>query len=139
MKLSHDLERIGDEAAGIARQALKLLAEPPLKPYVDIPRMAEMAVAMLRDAIQALVGNNTELARAVLARDKDVNDLHKQLQRELVSYMIEAPSNITRSLSLLQIAKRIERVADHAKNVAEEAVYLYEGRDIRHGKWRTPH
>jgi len=133
MKLGHDLERIGDEAAGIAKQALKLFAEPPLKPYVDIPRMAEMAVDMLNDSIQAFIANDTALARSVLRRDKDVNALHKQLQRELITFMLEAPPNITRCLALLQIAKRIERVADHSTNIAEESVFLYEGRDIRHG------
>jgi phosphate transport system protein len=133
MKISHDLERVGDEAAGVAKQAIKLNREPQLKPYVDIPRMAEMAVGMLRDSIQAFVSGDAALARSVPPRDDEVNALHKQLQRELVTYMLEAPPNITRCLALLQIAKRIERVADHATNIAEEVVYLGEGADIRHG------
>lgn len=132
MKLSHDLERVGDEATGVAKQALKLNREPQLKAYVDIPRMAEMALEMLRDAIQAFVSGDANLAHSVPPRDGQVNSLHKQLQRELISYMLEAPPNITRCLALLQVAKRIERVADHATNIAEEVVFLHEGRDIRH-------
>lgn len=133
MKISHDLERVGDEATGIAKQAIKLNREPQLKPYVDIPRMAEMAISMLRDSIHAFVRSDSALARSVPPRDDEVNALHKQLQRELVTYMLEAPPNITRCLALLQMAKRIERVADHATNIAEEVVYLNEGTDIRHG------
>ena len=132
MKISHDLERAGDEASGVAKQALKLNAEPQLKPYVDIPNMATMAQQMLREAIAAFIEGNAQRAREVLPSDEQVNKLHKQLQRELISYMLEAPPNITRCLSLMQVAKRIERIADHAKNIAEEVVFLLEGRDIRH-------
>jgi phosphate transport system protein len=132
MKISHDLERAGDEACGVAKQALKLNAEPQLKPYVDIPNMATMAQQMLREAIAAFIDGDAQRARAVLPSDQHVNTMHKQLQRELISYMLEAPPNITRCLSLMQVAKRIERIADHAKNIAEEVVFLLEGRDIRH-------
>jgi phosphate transport system protein len=132
MKITHDLERVGDEATTIARRAVDLNKEPQLKPYVDIPRMATMTLEMLNDALEAFVSRDTARARAVLPRDKDVDALHKQLQRELVTYMLENPANITRSLHLMQISKRIERIADHATNIAEEVVYLYEGRDIRH-------
>ncbi len=134
MKIAHDLERVGDEASAIAKRAIKLTREPQLKPYVDIPRMADMCLSMMRDAIDAFVTRNAPKARAVLPRDQEVNELHKQLQRELVSFMIEAPPNITRCLHLMQIAKRLERIADHATNIAEEIVYLQEGRDIRHHK-----
>ncbi|MFA6546542.1 MAG: phosphate signaling complex protein PhoU [Limisphaerales bacterium] len=132
MKITHDLERVGDEATSIARRAVDLNKEPQLKPYVDIPRMATMALEMLNDALEAFVSRDTARARAVLPRDRDVDALHKQLQRELVTYMLEQPTTITRCLHLMQISKRIERIADHATNIAEEVVYLYEGRDIRH-------
>lgn len=132
MKIAHDLERVGDEAVAIAKRAIKLNQEPQLKPYVDIPRMAGMALEMIRDGIDAFVSRDTAKARALLSRDELVDDLHKQLQRELVSYMLEAPPNISRCLNLMQVAKRIERIADHATNIAEEVVYLHEGRDIRH-------
>ena len=132
MKITHDLERVGDEATTIARRAVDLNKEPQLKPYVDIPRMATMALEMLNDGLEAFVSRDTARARAVLPRDKDVDALHKQLQRELVAFMLESPASITRCLHLMQISKRIERIADHATNIAEEVVYLYEGRDIRH-------
>ena len=132
MKISQNLERVGDEATSIARRAIDLNQEPQLKPYVDIPRMAAIALEMLKDALDAFVNRNTEKARAVVPRDKEVDQIHKQLQRELVSYMIESPATITRSLHLMTISKRIERIADHATNIAEEVVYIYEARDIRH-------
>ena len=132
MKITHDLERVGDEATTIARRAVDLNKEPQLKPYVDLPRMATMALEMLNDGLEAFVSRDTSRARAVLPRDKDVDALHKQLQRELVSFMLESPTTITRCLHLMQISKRLERIADHATNIAEEVVYLYEGRDIRH-------
>jgi phosphate transport system protein len=133
MKISHDLERSGDEAWAIAKRAIKLNQEPQLKPYVDIPRMATMALDMIRCALEAFVNRESkELARTVLQRDEEVNSLYKQLQRELVSYMLESPPNITRCLHLMQVAKRIERIADHATNIAEEVIYLHEGQDVRH-------
>lgn len=132
MKIAHDLERVGDEAVAVAKRAIKLNQEPQLKPYVDIPRMASMALEMIRDGLDAFVSRDTAKAIALLSRDEQVDDLHKQLQRELVSYMLEAPPNISRCLHLMQVAKRLERIADHATNIAEEVVYLHEGRDIRH-------
>ena len=134
MKISHDLERVGDESTTIARRALELNQEPQLKPYVDIPRMAEMGLSMLHDAISAFVSKESLKARNVIPRDKDVDVLNKQLHRELVSFVIEDPTTITRALNLMVISKSLERIADHATNVAEEVVYLYEGRDIRHAK-----
>ncbi len=132
MKASRDLERVADEATSIARRAIDLGQEPQLKPYIDIPRMTTMAMEMLKDALDAFVSRNPEKARAVIPRDKEVDALNKQLHRELASYMVEKPNTITRCLSLMVISKRLERIADHAKNVAEEVVFLYEGRDIRH-------
>jgi phosphate transport system protein len=132
MKISHDLERVGDEATTIARRAIELNAEPQLKPYVDIPNMANLGLAMLKEALDAFVARDTAKARAIIPRDKQVDELNRQLHRELASFMIERPSNISRCLNLMVISKSLERVADHATNIAEEVVYLYEGRDIRH-------
>ncbi len=139
MKISHDLERVSDEATTIARRSLELSLEPQLKPYVDIPRMASMALEMLKEALDSFVNRLPDKARAIIPRDKEVDLLNKQLHRELSSYMVERPSTITRCLNLMVISKSLERVADHATNVAEEVVYLYEAQDIRHtGKAAPP-
>src|SRR5437867_10276171 len=132
MKISHDLERVGDEATTIARRSLELSQEPQLKPYIDIPRMVKMALEMLNDALDAFVNRNPEKARAVIPRDKEVDALNRQLYRELSSFMVERPATISRCLNLMVISKSLERIADHATNVAEEVVYLYEAKDIRH-------
>ena len=132
MKITHNLERVGDEATTIARRAVDLNKEPQLKPYVDIPRMATMALEMLNDGLEAFVSRDSARARTVLPRDKDVDALHKQLQRELITFMLAQPNTITRCLHLMQVSKRLERIADHATNIAEEVVFLHEGRDIRH-------
>jgi len=132
MKISQNLERIGDEATTIARRALELNTEPQLKSYIDIPRMAGIALALLRESLDAFVNKQPEKARAVVPRDKEVDALNRQLYRELSSYMVENPSTISRCLNLMTVAKSLERVADHAANIAEEVVYLCEARDIRH-------
>lgn len=131
-KLGHDLERVGDEATAIARRSRDLSREPQLKPYVDLPRMSQMVLEMLGTAIDAFVRGDTGLALSVIPRDKEVDQLNKQLQRELTSFIAENPANITRCLNLMAISKRLERIGDHAKNIAEEVVYLCEARDIRH-------
>ncbi len=132
MKASHDLERVGDEATSIAKRAIKLAAEPPLKPYVDIPRMAQTAIEMLRAALDCFIHSDNEKAIAVVKRDKEVDAVNKQLYRELSSYMIEQPGTITRALELMFISKSLERIADHATNIAEEMVFLSDAQDIRH-------
>lgn len=132
MKINLDLERVGDEATTIARRALDLCEEPQLKPYVDIPRMTTMALSMLEDAMNAFITRNSEKARHVIPRDKEVDEIHRQLQRELASFMVERPTTITRCLNLMVISKALERIADHATNFAEEVVYLCEAKDIRH-------
>jgi phosphate transport system protein len=132
MKASHDLERVGDEATSIAKRAIKLAAEPPLKPYVDIPRMASLAIEMLSDALECFVHADREKAIAIVRRDGEVDAINKQLYRELSSYMIESPATTTRALELMFISKSIERIADHACNIAEEMVFLSEAQDIRH-------
>jgi phosphate transport system protein len=132
MKISQNLERVGDEAVTISRRAIDLNTEPQLKPYIDLPRMATMSLEMLRDAITAFVNREPDRARAVVPRDTEVDNLNRQLHRELSSYMVERPTTITRCLHLMVISKSLERIADHATNVAEEVVYLYEAKDIRH-------
>jgi len=132
LKITRDLERIGDESTTIARRALELGREPQLKPYQDIPRMSQMATEMLRDALDAFVHGDTAKARGVIPRDKAVDALNRSLHRELAEFMALSPSNIGRCLHLMTISKSLERIADHAKNIAEESVYLYEARDIRH-------
>jgi phosphate transport system protein len=138
MKISRDLERIGDEATTIARRTVDLSLEPQLKPYIDIPRMAGLALDMLKDALDSFVNRNSEKARAIVPRDKQVDQIHKQLLRELSSYMVEKPNTISRCLNLMVISKCIERVADHAANIAEDVVYLYEATDIRHTSGNPP-
>jgi phosphate transport system protein len=134
MKISQNLERVGDEAVKIAKRSLELGREPPLKPYVDIPRMATFALGMLKQALDAFVGSQVDQALQVIPHDKAVDDLNRQLHRELVSFMVEQPATISRCLNLMVISKSLERIADHAKNIAEEVVYLREARDIRHPK-----
>jgi phosphate transport system protein len=132
MKISQNLERIGDEATTIARRALELNTEPQLKGFVDIPRMAAIALNLLKESLDAFVNKQPEKARAVVPRDKEVDALNRQLYRELSSFMVENPATISRCLNLMTVAKSLERVADHAANIAEEVVYLCEARDIRH-------
>lgn len=132
MKASHDLERVGDECTTIAKRAVRLAAEPPLKPYVDIPRMANIAIEMLRDALDCFLNGDTVKALAVVRRDSEVDAINKQLYRELSSFMIENPATTTRALELMFISKSIERIADHACNIAEEMVFLAKAEDIRH-------
>jgi phosphate transport system protein len=141
MKAGSDLERVGDEANSIAKRAIRLAAEPPLKEYVDIPRMAEIAQQMLRDALDCFLQHDDEKALAVIRRDEEVDALNKQIYRELAGFMVENPATISRALELMFIAKSIERIADHATNIAEEMVYLAKGEDIRHNdelKKKTP-
>jgi phosphate transport system protein len=132
MKICTDLERVGDEATTIARRARELNQEPQLKDYSDIPRMVTMAMAMMDQALKAFVSEDTDSARAVIPQDKAVDRLNKQIHRELSDLMMENPKNITRCLNLMVISNSIERIGDHAKNIAEVVVYLCEATDIRH-------
>lgn len=132
MKISQNLERVGDEATTIARRALELNKEPQLKAYVDIPRMATLALDMLKDALDSFVNKHPDKAILIIPRDKEVDEINRHLYRELSSYMIETPSNVTRCLNLMTVCKSLERIADHAANIAEEVVYLYQARDVRH-------
>ena len=132
MKISQNLERVGDEATTIARRATELSQEPPLKTFIDIPRMAGIALGLLKEALDSFVRKEPEKARAIIPRDKEVDALNKQMHRELLLCMTENPSTISRCLNLMTVSKSLERVADHAANIAEEVVYLCEARDIRH-------
>ncbi len=132
IKIAPDLERVADHAVGIARRALELNRVPPLKPFITIPRMAEDASGMVRDAIVAFVKGDSQLARAVIAHDDAVDGMHEEVFRELLTYMMEDPKTIHRSLALLLASRSLERIADQATNVAEQVVYLVEAEDIRH-------
>jgi len=132
MKASHDLERVGDEATGIARRSRKLAIEPRLELYADLPRMATIALEMLRDALDCFVQEDEQRALSVIRRDAEVDNLNRILYRRLTSFMIEKPETISRALELMFISKSIERIADHATNIAEEMIYLAKGKDVRH-------
>ena len=132
LKINDDLERIGDQAVNIAQNVIKLLPQPPLKPLIDIPRMADIAQAMTRDALDSFVRKDAELARRVLKRDDEVDDLKDQVFRELLTYMMADPGTIQRALALILISRNIERVADHATNIAEDVIFLVEAKDVRH-------
>jgi phosphate transport system protein len=131
-KIVADLERMGDSAVNMAQAVQQLNNEPPLKPYVDLPRMSEMVRRMVRDSLDALVRRDAEQARNVLRSDDQVDDLYHKLFQELVGYMQESSDKVRRSLQLLLIARNLERIADHATNIAEDVIYFLEARDIRH-------
>jgi phosphate transport system protein len=132
MKIATDLERMGDSAVNVAQAVEVLNQEPPLKPYIDLPRLADLTQGMVRDALDSFVRRDARAALDVCKRDDDVDGLYKQLFRELVTYMVEDGKTITRALHLLLIARNFERIADHATNVAEDVIFYVEGRDIRH-------
>lgn len=135
LKISTDLERIGDLAVNMCERILNLVAEPQLKPLIDLPRMAELARGMLGDSLDAYVRGDPEKAQEVCARDDKVDNLHKQVFRELITYMMEDPHSISRAMALIMISKYLERIADHATNIAEMVIYLVKGKDIRHMDW----
>jgi phosphate transport system protein len=132
MKINADLERVGDQAVNIAESVLVLIPQPPLKPLIDIPRMATIAEKMIRDALDAFVKRDAELAREVLRRDDEVDELKDQVFRELLTYMMADPGTIQRALSLILISRNLERIADHATNIAEDVIFITEAKDVRH-------
>lgn len=132
LKITTDLERIGDRAVSISERAIELAGEPPLKPYIDIPRMADISLAMLRQSLDAFVREDPELALTVCRSDDEVDKLNGQIFRELLSYMIEDPATITRAMRILFVSKYLERIADHATNIAEMVVFMVKGQSIRH-------
>ena len=132
MKISQNLERIGDEATKIAKRARDLSQEPPVKVNLDLPRMATLSLAMVKDALDSFVHRDSAAARTIIPRDKEVDALNKQIHGELAQHMMANPDTIARCLHWIVAAKSLERIADHAKNIAEEVVYLCEAQDIRH-------
>ena len=133
LKITPEIERMGDLAVNLAERAIELNREPLLKPLIDIPRMARIAVGMLRDGLQAFLHQDAEAANAIIRRDDEVDRLMEQVFRELLSFMIEDPATITRALRLTFVAKYFERIADHVTNICEMVVFMAEGRIIRHG------
>jgi phosphate transport system protein len=133
MKINTDLERMGDQAVNIAHNAKRYLSEPPLKPLIDLPRMAEDVRAMVRDSLDSLVKRDQTLANDVLNRDDRVDAFKNQIFRELITYMIGDPRAIERALNLILIARNLERIGDHATNIAEDVIFAITGRDVRHG------
>jgi phosphate transport system protein len=131
-KINSDLERMGDLAVNIAERTLELLREPLLKPLIDIPRMAAAAQAMVRESLDAFVRRDAQLARQVCRRDDEVDQLNDQVFRELLTYMLEDPRSIPRAVGLILIGRHLERIADHATNIAEDVIYLVQGRTIKH-------
>ena len=132
MKIVTDLERIGDQAVNIAQRVLELNREPQLKPYIDLPRMAEKAQRMVKESLDAFVARDTALARQVCGEDSEVDLLKEQIFRELLTFMMEDPRTIPRAIRLILISRFMERVADHATNIAEMVIYLVEGKMVRH-------
>ncbi len=137
MKISQNLERIGDEATKIAKRARDLSQEPPVKLYLDLPRLANMALLMVKDALDSFVQRDSIAARAIIPRDKEVDALNKEMHQMLAQHMMANPETIARCLHWIVAAKSLERIADHAKNIAEDVVYLCEAQDIRHTAGKT--
>jgi phosphate transport system protein len=138
MKISQNLERIGDEATKIAKRARDLAQEPPIKINLELPRMASRALEMLKASLDAFVNRDSAAARAVIPRDKEVDALNKQIHDALVQHMVENPETIARCLHWMVASKSLERIADHATNVAEDVVYLCDAQDIRHTGAKNP-
>ena len=132
MKISTELERMSDLSENISERVIELNEEPQLKPYIDIPRMANWTMTMVRESLDAFVRSDAALGRKVCADDDFVDNLQHQLFRELLSFMIENPATITRAIRLTFVGKSLERIADHATNIAELVIYMAEGKIIRH-------
>jgi phosphate transport system protein len=132
VKINTDLERVGDLAINIAEAVQRYMRHPPVKALIDIPRMADIAQRMLRDALDAYVRRDTALAQAVLNEDDALDSLKTQVFRELLTYMLQAPSTIEPSLDLILISRHLERIGDHATNVAEDVIFMVSARDVRH-------
>jgi len=139
MKITTDLERIGDLAENIAERAIELNEEPQLKPYIDIPRMAEIAQEMVRDSLDSFVEGCTKTPYEIIKRDDEVDNLNVQVFNELLFYMIQDPNTISRATRISYVSKYLERIADHATNIAEMIVYMCEGKMIRHMEFPPPY
>lgn len=134
LKINTDLERIADLASNIAKETIRINGTPLIKPLIDIPRMSEIAVKMINTAFISITEKNVEKAKSVIEMDADIDELNMQIYRELFTYMGESSKNISQSLSLISVAKSLERIGDHTKNIAERAVYYIQGEEIRHQK-----
>ena len=132
VKINTDLERVGDLAVNIAEAGRRYLQHPPVKPLIDIPRMAEIAQRMLRESIDAFVKRDPALAQAVLAEDDTLDGLKDQVFRELLTYMLQSPQTVEPSLDLILIARHLERIGDHATNIAEDVIFMVSAKDVRH-------
>lgn len=132
LKINNDLERIGDHAVNIAEKVIYLSDKPPVKPLIDIPRMADKSVEMLRNSLKAFIDKDSELAVEVCTKDDEVDILEKQVMRELISYMVSDPRTIDRALGLIFIARDLERVADLATNISEDVYYIVHGKSLKH-------
>ena len=132
MKIITDLERMGDQAVNIAERAISLNQEPQLKPYIDIPKIAEIAQSMVKDALDSFVNSDSKLARSVCERDDTVDGLNDQVFRELLTFMMSDPQTITRAVHLMIVCRCLERIADHATNIAEDVIFLVDARVIKH-------
>ena len=132
VKINTDLERVGDLAVNIAEAAKRYLQHPPVKPLIDIPRMGEIAQGMLRDALDAFVRRDVTLAEAVLTEDDQLDGLKTQIFRELLTFMLAEPATIEPSLDLILISRHLERIGDHATNIAEDVIFMVSARDVRH-------
>jgi phosphate transport system protein len=135
-KINSELERIGDLVVNITENVHVLLQQPELKPLIDIPRMADLARKMVRDSLDAFVRGDVLLAQAVIMMDDQVDALKEQVLRELLTYMMADPRSIERAMALILISRHLERIGDHATNIAEDVIYMVQGRDVRHP--RTP-
>jgi len=131
-KINSDLERIGDLAVNVAEAAERYVSHPPVKPLIDLPRMADMAQRMLREALHAFVAGNAEAAQSVLEQDDGLDALKNQIFRELLTYMLGDPRTIEPGLDLILVSRHLERVGDHATNIAEDVIFIVEARDVRH-------
>jgi phosphate transport system protein len=134
LKITTDLERIGDMAVNICERALELNDEPQLKPYIDIPRMAQISQRMIRESLDAFVREDTDLALKVCKDDDEVDQLNAQIFREVLTFMIENVQTISRATKISSVSKYLERIADHATNIAEMVIFMVKGKSIRHLK-----
>ncbi len=134
LQINNDLERMGDEAVNISESSLFLIERPPVKPLIDIPRMADITINMLKDSITSFVERKPELAKEICGRDDLVDSLRDQIHRELITYMMQDPSTIERALHLLRIARSLERIADLSTNLCEDVIFMVKGKVIKHHK-----
>jgi len=132
MKINSDLERIGDQAINIMENSLDLLKQPPLKPLIDLPKMADIVKSMVKESLDSFVKKDVELAQKVVGTDDQVDDYKDQIFRELLTYMVQDPKNITRAMDLILVSRNLERMGDHATNIAEDVIFMTLGKDIRH-------